>query len=244
MTKEQILAAIAQAVGTGSVGDCDTGFITKIKELNNGNAVTFWAGTQAQYNAIETKDVNCLYIITDDTTGADIAKTCENAVAAATAAADAAGIAAANAVEAAEAAEEASVNAGTAKTIDFTGNVSLSWALEFGGKQLTELEFIPRRFEYNKTTGLVHYAFAMVYMGTMAKDEEMRVMNNGNNFGMWHAQALPVATSRSRFSAELVRFSGDINPTFLIRANEAFSVSGVADSCEFSGWYFSGETVG
>jgi hypothetical protein len=75
MTKEQILAAIAQAVETGSVGDVDTGFVTKVREQNTGNAVTIWAGTRAQYNAIETKKWNCLYIITDDTTGEDIVKT-------------------------------------------------------------------------------------------------------------------------------------------------------------------------
>ncbi len=71
MTKEQILAAIAQAVETGSVGDCDTGFITKVKEQNAGGSVTFWVGTQAQYNALDNKATNCMYIITDDTTTAD-----------------------------------------------------------------------------------------------------------------------------------------------------------------------------
>lgn len=73
MTKEQILAAIAQATGFDNV-DPDAGFITRVKEKNGGNYVTFWVGTQAQYNAIESKDTNCLYIITDDTTSADFMK--------------------------------------------------------------------------------------------------------------------------------------------------------------------------
>ena len=72
MTKEQILAAITQAVETGSIGDVDTGFITKVKETNGGRYVTFWVGTQAEYNALETKATNCLYIISDDTSGADL----------------------------------------------------------------------------------------------------------------------------------------------------------------------------
>lgn len=72
MTKEQILAAIAQAVETGSVGDCDTGFITKVKEMNGGDYVTFWVGTRVQYNAIKEHEKNCFYIITDDTTDTDI----------------------------------------------------------------------------------------------------------------------------------------------------------------------------
>lgn len=65
MTKEQILAAITQAVSTGSVGDVDTGFVTTVKEKNGGRAVTFWVGTQAQYNALAEKEENCMYIITD-----------------------------------------------------------------------------------------------------------------------------------------------------------------------------------
>lgn len=75
MTKEQILSAIAQAVETGSVGDCDAGFISKVKEKNGGNYVSLWVGTQAQYNSIATPEQNCLYIITDDTKGDELINT-------------------------------------------------------------------------------------------------------------------------------------------------------------------------
>lgn len=71
MTKEQILAAIAQAVEGGAVVDPNAGFITKVKETNGGGYITFWVGRQSQYNAIEKKDASCLYIITDETTQAD-----------------------------------------------------------------------------------------------------------------------------------------------------------------------------
>ena len=86
MTKEQILAAIAQALETGKIGECDTGFVTKVKETNGGNSLTFWVGTQAQYNALEAVAENCLYIISDDTSMtdfnnivADLKNTCEEA---------------------------------------------------------------------------------------------------------------------------------------------------------------------
>lgn len=72
MTKEQILAAIEQAVSTGTITNVDTGFVTKLKEQNAGAALSFWVGTQAQYNALETKAENCFYIITDDTAIDDI----------------------------------------------------------------------------------------------------------------------------------------------------------------------------
>ena len=72
MTKEEILTAITQAISGGTVGDVDTGFVTKIKEQNRGVGLMFWVGTTAEYEAIEEKAENCLYIKTDDTSAADI----------------------------------------------------------------------------------------------------------------------------------------------------------------------------
>ena len=72
MTKEQIIAAIAQAATTGFVFDTEAAFITKVKESNAGGFVTFWVGTTAQYNALTKKDPNCIYIKTDDTEKAEL----------------------------------------------------------------------------------------------------------------------------------------------------------------------------
>lgn len=72
MTKEQIMTAIIQAGITGAITNVDAGFITKIKERNSEAALSFWVGTSAEYNALETKYTNCLYILTDDTTGNDL----------------------------------------------------------------------------------------------------------------------------------------------------------------------------
>lgn len=75
MTTEQILAAIAQAAETGLVFDADAAFITKVKEGNAGGYLTFWLGTQAQYNAIVAqgkKDPKCFYILTDCDSPADL----------------------------------------------------------------------------------------------------------------------------------------------------------------------------
>lgn len=62
MTKEQILAAIEQAISTGTFGDFDAGFVTKIVDQNSGVAVSVWIGTEAAFNALETKEDNTLYI--------------------------------------------------------------------------------------------------------------------------------------------------------------------------------------
>lgn len=91
MTKEQILAAIAQAAEGGLVFDVDAGFISKVKESNAGGYITFWVGTQAQYNALAKKDANCFYLITDSTAHADIERAISEAMGAA---AEAAGVAA------------------------------------------------------------------------------------------------------------------------------------------------------
>lgn len=72
MTKEQILAAIEQAVSTGEIKDVDAGFVTKIKEQNAATGLSFWVGTQAEYNALTEKVANCFYLVTDDTTFDDI----------------------------------------------------------------------------------------------------------------------------------------------------------------------------
>ena len=66
MTKEQILAAITQAVESHEIADVDTGFVQTIKEQNHGNGLKFWVGTTAEYNALQTHDDDCFYILTDD----------------------------------------------------------------------------------------------------------------------------------------------------------------------------------
>lgn len=78
MTKEQTLAAIEQAVTTGEIENVDTGFVTKIKEQNAAAPLSFWVGTQAEYNALADKAANCFYIITDDTTFPDLEKAFED----------------------------------------------------------------------------------------------------------------------------------------------------------------------
>jgi hypothetical protein len=109
MTKEQILAAIAQAAETGMVYDPDAAMVSKVKESNAGGSVSFWVGTMAQYNAIENKDANCMYIITDDTYKADIEAAVSNA-------ANNASAAQAEASSASSAASEARTTAAAAQT--------------------------------------------------------------------------------------------------------------------------------
>ena len=65
MTKEQIIAAIAEATGNTPTG-IDDAFITKLKEQNANGTVKLWIGTTAQFNAVATKDENTLYLLTDD----------------------------------------------------------------------------------------------------------------------------------------------------------------------------------
>ncbi len=68
MTKEQILTAIMQAVESGTVGDCNTGFITTVKTIN-GRGLRFFVGTQAEYDSLsKTQKDGVFALITNDTT--------------------------------------------------------------------------------------------------------------------------------------------------------------------------------
>lgn len=77
MTKEQILAAIAEATGA-TVTEIDNAFISKIKEINKGATVQIWLGTTAEYNAIQEKRSDVFYIKTDDAALADLKKYIDN----------------------------------------------------------------------------------------------------------------------------------------------------------------------
>ena len=68
MSKEQILAAIAEATGK-TVSNVDDAFITKIKEQNAGTAVKIWLGTQAEYNALVANgmlEADTIYCTSDE----------------------------------------------------------------------------------------------------------------------------------------------------------------------------------
>lgn len=77
MTKEQILAAIMQAVNEGTIGDIDAGFITGVRTVN-GATMRFFIGSQFEYEALPREDKQNLFaIITNDTTQEAFAKTLE-----------------------------------------------------------------------------------------------------------------------------------------------------------------------
>lgn len=74
MTKEQILAAIEQAVNEGTIGDVDSGFIRTVKTIN-GIPLKFFVGTQAEYDVLTKEDKKNLFaVITNDATREGIEK--------------------------------------------------------------------------------------------------------------------------------------------------------------------------
>lgn len=72
MTREQITAAIIEAVNEGTISDIDAGFITKVLEKNKQKVMSFWVGTQAEFHALESKDPDTLYLFSDDPLISDI----------------------------------------------------------------------------------------------------------------------------------------------------------------------------
>ena len=66
MTREQTLAGIQQAIEQGEISDVDTGFVTKIKDINGGY-IRFWIGSNAEYNKqVATLPPHTFCLITDD----------------------------------------------------------------------------------------------------------------------------------------------------------------------------------
>lgn len=240
MTKEQILAAIAQAVETGSVGDCDTGFITKVKETNSGGYVTFWVGTQAQYNALAENELNCLYIITDDTTKADILKAYENTVQVAAGAAATAGNAMKTAEDALQKASNAEEAANKYRSENFKNTVNLSWVASSGGQNLSFLEATPVRYEYNPLTGLVHFAFNIWFKGMLHEGEIIELVHYGNLY--LPAKNSPNAPIAADSAAVTAYYSRGDDTRIFIKVNKDID-TGDTDGrlINFSGWYFYGE---
>lgn len=78
MTKEQIIAAIAEATGNTPT-DIDAAFISKILEQNANKPVKIWVGTQAEFNALIVKDPDTLYIY-NDTSIEDLQAALENII--------------------------------------------------------------------------------------------------------------------------------------------------------------------
>lgn len=65
LTREQIYEAITEA--TGNVPqNVDDAFITRLKEQNSQKPLKIWVGTQAEFNALEEKDLDTLYYYDDN----------------------------------------------------------------------------------------------------------------------------------------------------------------------------------
>lgn len=208
MTKEQILAAIANAISTGSVGDCDTGFVTKIKETNSGSYVTFWVGTQAQYNAIATKEQNCMYIITDDTQGADIAK----ALAAAT-----------------QAANEAAAIVGEAKNIDISSRITLT--AQSIPSSITQMQIWRKKYVYSPAVGAVFFEVSIAFKGIFKGNETIRLAHGGG-YTPEETGGVPVVCRGSGYRAE---YSG--NEIWIDMLTEG-EYDDAWSEAYLSGWYF------
>ena len=235
MTKEQILAAIAQAVATGSVGDCDTGFITKVKETNMGGYVTFWVGTREQYNAIKEHAKDCFYIITDDTTDADILATITEAVVTSKKANANAEIA----VASMEAINNTIVKMQADITpVDFSDNVRLYQRYDGDYPNFTITDFSTKEYVYIPTLRMVFFNIDMIITGKMKAGDVIRIGfiendTNGSFFKPRRSSYTYPVTSRS------VRFSAEHLPDEIsIRVNEAIDAEGISDSIGLSGWYF------
>lgn len=212
MTKEQILAAITQAVETGSVQDVDTGFVSKLKEKNSGRYVTFWVGTRAEYNAIETREENCMYIFTDDTTTEDIAAALS---------------------EATKAAEDATAAAAAMQTIDISDKVTLTITEKPVG--LTTARILDKEYKYNPALGVVFFVVNVAVDGTFTETESLTIQHSGGykKSGMLHT---PCVCNDGNLSADY--YGTGNNTKICIEGNAKDTTPKYSVATYISGWYF------
>lgn len=255
MTKEQIIAAIMQATESGEIHDVDAGFITKVKENNAGGYVTFWTGTQAQFNALPSIDPNCLYIFTDDTLKEDIATAVQQAVSTADAALQEAGAAKSFAEEARTTAENAQTRAASAEAIaayarnsaadaftkaqgmeavDITNEITLTPSCE--AVTLSVLTITQKKFVYDPNVGVVHFSFTIktgnTQDTTLPADRAISVDQTGG-YTSKAGYVNRIFDSRDWFNAKVNQYK------YTLTAKEdisGFTKNGIETT--ICGWYF------
>lgn len=211
MSKEQILAAITQAVESGEISDVDAGFITKVKEKNVGGYVTFWVGTKAQYNALESHEKNCLYIITDDTAAEDMKNGINTAI---------------------TKAEAAQAAADKMKAVNISNDVTLTVQLPIS---ISFAKVTRQRFIYDPNTKIVYFSFDIniVDVGVSVPLVAGDVVNITQTGGYTAAAECPTRffDTNDRFTAHVL---GD---TYCLKVKEDLKLA-YGTAITFSGWYF------
>ena len=214
MTKEQIFAAIMQAAESGEIGDVDAGFITKVKEKNAGGFVTFWTGTQAQFNALPSIEANCLYIFLDDTSVEDMAAAIERAE------------------KALEAAQEAAKNKAV---IDISDKITLIPSCS--AVAFSVLEVTQKKFVYDPNAGIVHFSFTLKTGNTqdvtLTEGSAIYVDQTGG-YTAKEGYTHRAFDSRFYYNCRVVQ-----HRHFLIAAKDISGFTTTGAETTFSGWYFS-----
>jgi len=227
MTKEQIWAAITQAASGSAVIDPDAGVLTKVKEKHTGGYITFWAGTQAQYNALLGKvEKNCIYIITDETTMIFNGKQMSVNATIGTETYTANAYVDENNVLRLENVCDPMVAGLEPRDV----SAEVVYKAMYGGDNLSVCELSGTE-SYIKTLGIVFYSVLFVYKGTISEGEEIGFEILGNYTPKADSPEIAAASADGAFSASCVI------DALTFRANKDIS----ADSeqrARISGWYF------
>lgn len=175
LTKEQILAAIQQAVQGQQIIDPDGGVISKVKELHTGDHVTFWVGSRAEYNALQGNvERNCIYIINDDTSADDLDKKMK---------------------ELEEKVEAAQGACGTNNACSFDPQLTIAAP----GGTMTECSIMCKHYTFIQTggtsdlgeRGMVYFTVVVDFKGTKVRDAVMQIVHNGGYLPMSCLHQIP-----------------------------------------------------
>lgn len=214
MTKEQIIAAIAEATGA-TPSNIDDAFITKVMEKNGQQPLQFWIGTQAEYNAL-TPEENVFYIFTDGNEIADFERLARET--------------------AEQVVREVQADVAGLKMIDISNTVALSYDVAEGGGNLSSRSIQGLTYKYSPALNMVFYAFQLVFKGKLAKGERLHFYHISDDEKYMPKElegvAYPVTARRRAFSGE---YWAD---GVWLYAEEAQDTGGLDSSMDFCGWYF------
>lgn len=175
LTTEQILTAIQQAAEGQQIIDPDSGVISKVKELNAGDYVTFWVGSRAEYNALQGNvQKNCIYIINDDTSANDLNTKLQ---------------------ELDEKLKAAQAASATNNACSFDPQLTIAAP----GGTMTECKIKCWHYNYIQTggrndigeSGMVYFTVVVDFKGTKVRDAVMQLVHNGGYLPMSCSHHIP-----------------------------------------------------
>lgn len=205
-------AAEAAASASETAKLAEDNAIARLKEKNSGTYITFWVGTKAQYEALESTEANCVYIISDDTSTDDLL------------------------AQIAALTQDTTALKAATTPVDISDKVNLSWLTIGGGANLTELYIRNKKYIYHPDKKMVFFEFQIEYKGS-ANAGELVLFGHMGGYAPTNQSGIPAITQKASLDVGYNYHSSWGGFLFSMYFREAFS-SDETTKASVCGWYF------